>query len=77
MSRKTATSASRCRHYLRPRRQQMDLFKTGLAGSPGAPLWPELPEDARLVLTGLMTQLILNHAAEAAKPPSKEDGHDQ
>jgi hypothetical protein len=55
----------------------MDLFKTGLAGSPGAPLWPELPEDARLVLTGLMTQLILNHAAEAATPPSKEDCHDQ
>ena len=43
----------------------------------GAPLWPELPEDARLVLTGLMTQLILNHATEAATPPSKEDGHDQ
>jgi hypothetical protein len=29
------------------------------------------------VLTGLMTQLILNHAAMAATPPSKEDGHDQ
>jgi hypothetical protein len=77
MSRKTATSASRCRHYLRSRRQQMDLFKTDLAGAPGAPLWPDLPEEARSVLTGLMTQLILNHAAEAATPPSKEDGHDQ
>jgi len=77
MSRRTATTASRCRHYLRPRRQQMDLFKTGLAGSPGVPLWPELPEDARLVLTGLMMQLILNHVTEAATPPSKEDGHDQ
>lgn len=55
----------------------MDLFKTGPAGTPGAPLWPELPEDARSVLTGLMTQLILNHATEVATPPSKEDGHDQ
>ena len=75
MSRKTTKSASRCRHYLRPRRQKIDLFKTGLAGSPGAPLWPELPEDERF--TGLMTQLILNHATEAAKPPLKVDGHDQ
>lgn len=47
------------------------------AGTPGAPLWPELPEDARSVLTGLMTQLILNHATAVATPPSKEDGHDQ
>ena len=50
----------------------MDLFKTGLAGAPGAPLWPELPEDARSVLTGLMTQLILNHAAEAATSSSQQ-----
>ena len=56
---------------------QMDLFGSGLSNDAiGAPAWPELPAEARAVLTSLMTQLILDHAATTATPPAKEVGHD-
>ena len=49
------------------RARQMDLFKTDQPdGVIGAPAWPELPVEARAALTGLMTQLILQHAGEDA-----------
>jgi hypothetical protein len=45
----------------------MDLFKgTGAEASDGGPVWPDLPEDARNALVGLMTQLMLSHARAAA-----------
>jgi hypothetical protein len=55
----------------------MDLFGSGLPNDAiGTPAWPELPAEARAVLTSLMTQLILDHAATTAPPPAKEVGHD-
>jgi hypothetical protein len=42
----------------------------------GAPAWPDLPAEARVALTSLMTQLILDHASTTATPPAKEIGHD-
>ena len=55
----------------------MDLFASGLSSDViGAPAWPELPADARAVLTSLMTQLILSHATTTATPRAKEVGHD-
>ena len=77
MSRKTATSASRCRHDRRPGPQQMDLFRSGPAGRRRrAPPWPELPEEARAALTSLMTQLILEHAGKLRRLRAKEASHD-
>jgi hypothetical protein len=55
----------------------MDLFGSGLSNdATGAPAWPELPAEARAVLTSLMTQLNLDHAATTATPSAKEVGHD-
>ena len=78
MSRETARPGSGYRHNRRPRPQrQMDLFGSDLSnGAIGAPAWPELPAEARAVLTSLMTQLILDHAAMTAPPPAKEVDHD-
>ena len=78
MSRQTAMPGSGYRHNRRPRLQrQMDLFGSGLSnGAIGAPAWPELPAEARAVLTSLMTQLILDHAATTATPRAKEVSHD-
>ena len=78
MSREMAMPGNRYRHNRRSRpQQQMDLFGSGLSnGAIGAPAWPELPAEARAVLTSLMTQLILDHAATTATPPAKEVGHD-
>ena len=45
-------------------------------GAIGAPAWPELPAEARAALMGLMTQLILDHAATTATPRAKEVSHD-
>ena len=79
MSRQTAMPGSGYQHNRQPRPQpqpQMDLFGSGLSnGAIGAPAWPELAE-ARAVLTSLMTQLILDHAAMTATPPAKEVDHD-
>ena len=80
MSRQTAMPGSGYQHNRQPRPQpqpQMDLFGSGLSnGAIGAPASPELPAEARAVLTSLMTQLILDHAAMTATPPAKEVDHD-
>jgi hypothetical protein len=77
MSRETAMPGSGYRHNRQPRQQQMDLFGSGLSnGAIDAPAWPELPAEARAALTGLMTQLMLDHAATTATRPAKEVGHD-
>ena len=77
MSRETAMPGSGYRHNRQPRQQQMDLFASGLSSDViGAPAWPELPADARAVLTSLMTQLILSHATTTVTPRAKEVGHD-
>jgi hypothetical protein len=41
----------------------------------GAPAWGALPEETRSALTGLMVQLILDHA-DARGPQLEEAGHD-
>jgi len=70
----TATNSGR---HKRPRgRQQMDLFDSANLEASDAPLWPELPERARSVLTELMARMILAHAAAAVPLPAKEDGDD-
>ena len=75
--RTTTATASNSGKNKRPRwRQQMDLFDSARPEAGGAPLWPELPEQARSALTELMTQLILDHAAKAVPLPAKEAGHD-
>jgi hypothetical protein len=56
--------------------QQMDLFEGATRETGGAPLWPELPEQARLALTELIAQLILAHTAKAASLSAKEAGDD-
>jgi hypothetical protein len=78
MSRLTTNSGKGYRHTRRSRSQhQIDLFGGGLSNSTiGAPAWPELPAEARAVLTSLMTRLILDHAATTATPRAKEVGHD-
>ena len=78
VSRVTTNSGKGYRHNRQPRPQpQMDLFGNGLSNDvSGAPAWPELPAEARAALTSLMTQLILDHAAMTATPPTKEAGHD-
>jgi len=78
MSRETAMPGSRYRHSRRSRPQhQPDLFGGGPSnGAIGAPAWPELPAEARVALTSLMTRLILDHAATAATPRAKEADHD-
>ena len=78
MSRATAMPRNGYRYNRRSRpQQQMDLFGSGLPNDAiGAPAWRELPAEVRAALTGLMTQLILDHAATTAAPPAKEDGHD-
>ena len=57
---------------VRPR--QIDLFAEDLAKT--APTWRELPEEARVLLTDLMAQLILDHARVDSVAPSKEAGDD-
>jgi hypothetical protein len=47
--------------------RQRDLFtEPGAAACDGGPAWPDLPEDARNTLVGLMTQLMLKHARATA-----------
>ena len=76
MSRVTTNSGKGYRHNRQPQ-PQMDLFGSGLSNDAiGAPAWPELPAEARAVLTSLMTQLILDHAARTAAPLAREAGHD-
>jgi len=53
----------------------MDLFAGPRTAA--APDWPDLPEDARETLIGLMTRLMLDHAQADATPPTAEAGHDR
>jgi hypothetical protein len=41
-----------------------------------APEWPELPVEARAALTGLMVQLMLQHAAKSPPPTGRKAGRD-
>jgi hypothetical protein len=74
MARKT-TSAIGVRRKTCPESRQMDLFAGPRAAM--APDWPDLPEDARETLIGLMTRLMLDHAQAAAMPTTAEAGHDR
>ena len=75
MARKSTAEAIGNRRKQRPAPQQMDLFAARITG--GAPIWPDLPEEAEGVVS-LMTRLILEHAGATATPTTKlEADHDQ
>jgi hypothetical protein len=40
------------------------------------PAWQELPAEARVALTGLMTRLILDHVQGSRIGSATEAGHD-
>ena len=62
---------------LHPTHQQRDLFGANLLhGVVSVPAWPELPVEARAALTGLMVQLMLQHAAKSPTPTEREAGRD-
>jgi len=74
MARKMATSATGDQRKRRCATQQMDLFKgMGVEIGGGGPVWPDLPEDARNALVGLMTQLMLSHARATAVTGASDD----
>ncbi len=75
MARKTTASTIGGRRKPSPGSRQMDLFTGPHAAV--APEWPDLPEDAREMLIGLMTRLILEHAQAVAEPTTAEAGHDR
>ena len=75
MARKTTASATGGWRKPCPGSRQMDLFTGPRAAV--APDWPDLPEDARQTLIGLMTRLILEHAQAVAAPTTAEAGHDR
>ena len=58
----------------RDRCQQIDLFE-GVT-PPQTPIWQELPEEARDMLTGLMARLILEHAQISSPAVRMEVGDD-
>ena len=74
MARRTTASAIGERRKPCPESRQMDLFAGPQAKV--APDWPDLPEDARETLIGLMTRLMLDHAQAAAMPTTAGAGHD-
>jgi hypothetical protein len=78
MTGKTARPALTRRRNRRLGPHQMDLFGSGATERRlGAPAWRELPREAQDALTGLMTQLLLEHAkARASAPAAMEAGHD-
>ena len=62
---------------LHPTHRQQDLSGANLPGSVvSVPAWPELPVEARAALTGLMVQLMLQHAAKSPRPAEREAGRD-
>jgi hypothetical protein len=76
MPRKTVTRRSGRRHDPPPH-QQMELFGAIQSDSlVGAPAWRKLPVEARTALTGLMAQLMLQHAAKSPTPTEREASHD-
>ena len=77
MPQKTATRRSVCRQGSQPTHRQRDLFGANLPDSVvSAPAWPELPVEARAALTGLMVQLMLQHAAKSPTPTERKAGRD-
>ena len=56
------------------RSQQIDLFD-GLTPMQ-TPAWQDLPEETRDTLTGLMVQLILEHAQISSRALRTGAGHD-
>jgi hypothetical protein len=78
MAGKTVRPALTLRRNRRLGPHQLDLFGSGATERRlGAPAWRELPREAQDALTGLMTQLILEHAkARGSSPAATEAGHD-
>ncbi len=54
---------------------QLDLFEKSLP-PPGTPAWSALPDPTRHVLTGLVTRMLVAHAAAAATL-SGSDGNER
>jgi hypothetical protein len=79
MAGKTATSVQPDRRNRRRGPHQMDLFGANASeGMAGAPSWRDLPREVQDSLTGLMTQLILEHArTQTPSPAAMEACHDQ
>ena len=74
MPQRTATRRSVGLH---PTHRQQDLFGANPPDSVvSAPAWPELPVAARTALTGLMVQLMLQHAVKSPTPTEREAGRD-
>jgi hypothetical protein len=69
-----AISAERRRLQQSDCSQQIDLFD-GVTPTQ-MPAWRDLPEETRDTLTGLMTQLILEHAQNSSTALWTEAGHD-
>ena len=77
MPQRTATRRSEGRQGSHPTHRQWDLFGANLPDSVvSAPAWPELPMEARAALTGLMVQLMLQHATTSPPPTERETGRD-
>jgi hypothetical protein len=76
MPAKAAVTGTNGRRLEERGRRQMDLFRSRDASADGAPLWPDLPDQARAALTALMARLIVDHLAQAAPPQSGEASDD-
>jgi delta 1-pyrroline-5-carboxylate dehydrogenase len=77
MPQRTATRRSEGWRGSHPTHRQWDLFEVNLPDSVvSAPAWPELPVEARAALTGLMVELMLQHAAKSLTPTEREAGRD-
>lgn len=63
------------RHNHRTRTTQFDLFAAPGGEAMLTPAWGARPEETRSAVTGLMVQLILDHA-DARGPQPEEAGHD-
>ena len=62
-------------HVRRTRTTQFDLFAAPGGEAVLTPAWGAFPEETRSAVTGLMVQLILDHA-DARGPQPEEAGHD-
>jgi hypothetical protein len=77
MPQKTVMRRSVCRQGLQLTHRQRELFEANPPDSVvSAPAWPELPVEARAALTGLMVQLMLQHATTSPTPTESEAGRD-
>jgi hypothetical protein len=74
MARKTTAPAIGDRSKRQRAPLQMALFReAGVEASDGGPAWPDLPEDARNVLVGLLTQLMLEHVRASVATEASHD----